>query len=300
MSRADHLITVDQLAAERMSASPPVLLDVRWSLQQPDGSGAFAAGHIPGALYVSLDDDLAGSSDDAREGRHPLPSPSRFEQTVRSWGIEAATPVVVYDAGPGLGAARAWWLLRWAGVGNVRLLDGGYAAWTQAEHEVEAGSAESAAAEVPASAFEIRPGQLPVTDADGIAELAGTGTVIDARAPGRYAGESEPMDARAGHIPGALSAPASGNLSDGMFLEADGLKQRFAALGIDVEAGSGTGEGGQTPVGVYCGSGVTACHNALALATLGIDSVLYAPSWSGWSSDAQRPAATGFEQPVDS
>lgn len=153
---------------------------------------------------------------------------------------------------------------------------------------------------MPASAFEIKPGQLPVTDADGIAELAASGTVIDARAPERYAGESEPMDSRAGHIPGALSAPAPGNLSDGMFLEEDGLKQRFSALGIDVEAGSVTGEGGQAPVGVYCGSGVTACHNALALATLGIDSVLYAPSWSGWSSDTERPAATGFEEPVDS
>ncbi|MFB9775465.1 sulfurtransferase [Brevibacterium otitidis] len=299
MSRADHLITADRLAAERMSASPPVLLDVRWSLQQPDGSAEFAAGHIPGALYVSLDDDLTGVSDDARDGRHPLPSPTQFEQTVRGWGIDAATPVVVYDAGPGLGAARAWWLLRWAGVGNVRLLDGGYAAWTRADHEVEAGSAADAAAEVSASAFEIKPGQLPLTDADGIAELAESGTVIDARAEERYAGESEPMDPRAGHIPGALSAPATGNLSDGMFLEEDGLKQRFAALGIDVENGSG-GEGGQEPVGVYCGSGVTACHNALALATLGVDAALYAPSWSGWSSDENRPAATGFEKPIDS
>lgn len=292
MSRADHLITVEQLASELMSASPPVLLDVRWSLQQPDGSAEFAAGHVPGALYVSLDGELSGASDDPRDGRHPLPRPEQFELTVRSWGIDAATPVVVYDAGPGLGAARAWWLLRWAGVGNVRLLDGGYAAWTQAGNDVAAGSAEEAAAEVTASAFEVRPGQLPVTDADGIAELAASGTVIDARAPERYSGETEPMDSRAGHIPGALCAPATGNLAAGRFLDEDGLRQRFAELGV------GDGDGGA--VGVYCGSGVTACHNALALATLGIESVLYPPSWSGWSSDDQRPAATGFESPAGS
>ncbi|GAA4282853.1 sulfurtransferase [Brevibacterium daeguense] len=279
MAREDHLISVERLAREQMSAAPPVLLDVRWTLEKPDGRDDYDAGHIPGALYVSLGEQLADSSStDPTAGRHPLPDPVHFERTIRRWGIDAGTPVVVYDDVAGMGAARAWWLLRWAGVGNVRVLDGGFSAWQAAGHEV---STEAPEAPAP-SEFEIVPDSLPTLDADAAAALTGTGTVLDARSRERFRGDTEPLDPQAGHIPGAASAPASDNVRDGFFKPEDELREQFAALGaLDGE------------VGVYCGSGVSACHDALALATLGVESSLYPASWSGWSNDPQRPVATG-------
>lgn len=282
MAREDHLITVERLTEEQMTAAPPVLLDVRWTLQQPDGRGDYESGHLPGAHYVSLDEDLADPrSEDPTAGRHPLPTPEQFEQTVRSWGIEAGTPVVVYDDNAGLGAARAWWLLRWAGVGNVRLLDGGIAAWREAGQEV---TDEIPEAPLPSS-FDIAPGSRPVLDASEVAALAQSGTVLDARAPERYRGETEPLDARAGHIPGARNAPAADNTAHGFFKSDAELRRAYEQLGAL-----------EREVGVYCGSGITASHDALALAVLGVDAALYPASWSGWSSDPERPAATG-EQP---
>lgn len=276
MTRSEVLITADELLPLLASGSAPRLLDVRWTLPKPDGRDDFAAGHIPGAIYVDLDTELADHSNtDPTAGRHPLPTSADFEASVRSWGIGSDTEVVVYDDNSGLGAARAWWLLRWAGL-SARVLDGGLAAYRAAGGEVETGPGAS----VEPSEVTITPDSLPVIDAD--AASTWTGVLLDARAGERFRGETEPLDAQAGHIPGAKNVPATGNAPDGQFLAEAELRERFAELGAF-----------EQPVGVYCGSGVTACHNALALATLGVEASLYPASWSGWSSDPARPVETG-------
>ena len=275
------LVDVDGLAAEisgDAGANPPVLLDVRWALGDPHGREHHREGHIPGAVYVDLDTELAAHPDDATQGRHPLPDVEELQAAARRWGISAGRPVVVYDATGGLAAARAWWLLRWAGLTDVRLLDGGLGAWTASGRPLETGPGP----EPEPGDVELTGGHLPVLDTDGAAALARTGLLLDARAAERYRGEVEPIDPRAGHIPGAVSAPTAANLAaDGRFRRADELKARFAELGV-------VGE-----VGVYCGSGVTAAHQVAALATIGVDAALYPGSWSAWSSDPGRPAATG-------
>jgi thiosulfate/3-mercaptopyruvate sulfurtransferase len=279
------LVDVDGLAAELAGPQPPVLLDVRWALGDPHGREHHREGHVPGAVYVDLDTELAAHSDDATQGRHPLPGVEELQAAARRWGISAGRPVVVYDAASGLAAARAWWLLRWAGLTDVRLLDGGLAAWTAAGRPIETGPGP----DPEPGDVELSDGHLPVLDADGAAALARTGLLLDARAGERYRGEVEPIDPRAGHIPGAVSAPTGDNLADGRFRRADELRARFAELGA----------GGE--IGVYCGSGVTAAHQIAALAAIGIDAALYPGSWSAWSSDPDRPVATGAEpgNPVD-
>lgn len=277
MNRSDVLITPDELLARLADdGSTPRLLDVRWTLQKPDGRDDFAAGHIPGAIYVDMDTELAAHSDhDPTEGRHPLPSAEAFQEQVRTWGIDQLTEVVVYDDNSGLGAARAWWLLQWAGM-KARVLDGGLSAFAAAGGELVAGAGDP----VRPSTVTITPDSMPVIDAD--AASAWTGVLLDARAGERFRGETEPLDSRAGHIPGATSAPATENAADGKFHDAETLLARFSDLGALDQ-----------PVGVYCGSGVTACHNALALASLGVETSLYPASWSGWSSDPDRQVATG-------
>lgn len=273
------LVDVDELAALLVDDDPPAVLDVRWALGRTDGREQHLAGHVPGAVYVDLDTELAAPPSPAA-GRHPLPALADLEQAARRWGLRDGQAVVAYDAGGGTSAARAWWLLRWAGVRDVRLLDGGLAAWTAAGHAVEAGDVVPEPGDVVLAA-----GHLPTVDADGAAALAADGVLLDARAAERYAGEVEPVDPRAGHVPGAVSAPTTGNLdADGRFLPADALAARFAALGVPAPA---------TAVGVYCGSGVTAAHAVAALATLGVDAALYPGSWSQWSHDADRPVAVG-------
>ncbi|MBE9939366.1 sulfurtransferase, partial [Cellulosimicrobium cellulans] len=193
----------------------------------------------------------------------------------------------------GTSAARAWWLLRWAGHDDVRLLDGGLPAWRAAGYPTEEGDVRPEPGDVVVS-----PGGMPVLDADGAAGLAASGVLLDARAGERYRGEVEPVDPRAGHVPGAVSAPTTDNLAaDGTFLDPDALRARFVALGVAAGTGSTTeGAAGEDaasrPVGVYCGSGVTAAHEVAALATLGVDAALYAGSWSQWSNDPDRPVAT--------
>ena len=294
MQREDFLISADDLAQTMTSAAAPVVLDVRWTLQQPEGHEEYATGHIPGAHYVSLDTQLADPrNDDPTRGRHPLPQPTTLEHTIRSWGIDAGTPVVVYDNNSSLGAARAWWVLRWAGVGNVRVLDGGYQAWVHAGQAVDT----STPATPTPSNFAITPGSLPTVSDTEVAELATAGCVLDARAPQRFRGEEEPLDPQAGHIPGAVNAPATENVRDGFFLSTEELRQRFTTLGIDPDSpetvafGSGAASE-DTNIAVYCGSGITACHNALALAVIGVQAALYPPSWSGWSADSSHPVAT--------
>ena len=272
------LISVDQLARDLEASRPPVLLDVRWRLDRPDGTLDYRAGHIPGAVYVELDRELAehGSPGD---GRHPLPSIDSLQASARAWGINEGDSVVVYDDLTNLSSARAWWLLRWAGIADVRLLDGSLRAWVAAGRPLERGEAHPVPGDVT-----LTPGHLPTVDIDGAGAFPSHGTLLDARAVERYRGDVEPIDARAGHIPGAVSAPTPENLdSDGRFQQADDLRARFAQLGIT----------DASPVAVYCGSGVTAAHQAVALTIAGFSPALYVGSWSQWSNHPERPVATG-------
>ncbi|MET9273346.1 rhodanese-like domain-containing protein [Kribbella sp. NPDC003557] len=394
------LISVDEL---RALDPRPVLVDVTWNLAGPPGKEAYDAGHLPGAHFVDLDTELAAPPG---PGRHPLPTATTVTATFARLGITTPdTPVVVYDAANSTAAARAWWTFRYFGLTNVRVLNGGKAAWqstggnlttepppepTQASATgattdspagagtgspagattgsaagagtgsaagatpgsaagagsgsaagagtgspagvtagsaagagtgspagVTAGSAAGATAESPAGSgaagttdfladstgapapntaggdrttsdvpggLIATPGHIPVLDADGAAAVAAKGVLLDARAPERFAGEVEPMDPVAGHIPGAVNAPTTANVDEtGHFLPADDLRARFAALGVTAEA----------EVGVYCGSGVTAAHEALALEAAGIPATVYIGSWSEWITDPTRPVATG-------
>ncbi len=263
------------LAADR---SRTVLLDVRWALGDHRGRERYLDGHLPGAVYVDLETELADPPSTA-EGRHPLPSLQRLQEAARRWGIGANDRVVAYDATGGLAAARAWWLLRWAGLTDVRLLDGALDAWLRAGGPLESGDVVPEPGDVVLSG-----GPLPVLSIDEAAALPSSWVLLDARAGERYRGEVEPVDPRAGHVPGAVSAPTTENLAaDGTFRSATELRARFATLGV--EPG--------TTVGVYCGSGVTAAHEVVALAAAGIEAALWPGSWSQWSADPARPAATG-------
>ncbi|MGW3246023.1 sulfurtransferase [Streptomyces sp. NPDC001070] len=274
----DTIISAAGLVAEMRTGPAPVLLDVRYERGGPSGRVAYEAGHIPGAVYVDLEAELAGPA--GAGGRHPLPDAGVLAEAMRQAGVSGDSRVVAYDGGQGWAAARAWWTLRWAGHRDVRVLDGGLPAWTSA------GGALTADAAVPDRGdFEAVPGALPVLSADDAAARARTGVLLDARAAERYRGEVEPLDPVGGHIPGAVSAPTAENVTaDGTFRAARDLADRFAALGVT--AGGGT-------VGVYCGSGVSAAQQVLALAVAGIDAALYVGSWSEWSADPARPVATG-------
>ncbi|MET9095375.1 sulfurtransferase [Streptomyces cyaneofuscatus] len=271
------IITASEYASESAGPRPPVLLDVRWQLGGPHGRPDYEAGHLPGAVFVDLDTELAGPAGSG--GRHPLPDPEAFGAVMRRAGVGQDTPVVVYDGGQGWAAARAWWLLRWTGHPDVRVLDGGLAAWTG---DLSTGIPDPAEGD-----FRPKPGALPTLDADAAAALARTGLLLDARAAERYRGDVEPIDRVGGHIPGAVSAPTTQNVAeDGRYLPAERLAERFTALGA--------GKSGEA-VGVYCGSGVSGAHEVLALEIAGIRAALYPGSWSEWSADPARPVATGPE-----
>jgi thiosulfate/3-mercaptopyruvate sulfurtransferase len=248
---------------------------VRWRLTGPPARADYAAGHVPGAVFVDLDRDLAAPP--GAGGRHPLPSAAAFQAAMRSYGVSGGRGVVVHDYADATSAARAWWLLRYFGHDDVRVLDGGYAAWTALGLPVST--------EVPSPAagdFVARPGGMPLLDAAGAAAVARDGVLLDARAAERYRGEVEPIDPVAGHVPGAVSAPVSGNVdAAGRLLPAAALRSRFSALGAD----------GSRPVGAYCGSGVTAAQEVLALEVAGVRAALYAGSWSDWITDPSRPVA---------
>lgn len=274
------LISVPELAAALSSDDAPLVLDVRWSLAAPNGRPAYVHEHLPGAVYVDLNEDLAAPAS-PQEGRHPLPTQGTFERAARAWGLTVGESVVVYDDAFGMAAARAWWLLRHAGVSDVRILDGGLSAWRAAGAPLESGDITPVATEI-----ELSWGHMPVIDADAAGDFPRGGVLLDARAGERYRGESEPIDPRAGHIPGAVSAPTQGNLDDeGQFLPGQVLRARFEGLGVD----------GSRPVAAYCGSGVTAAHEIAALSEAGIEAALYPGSWSQWSNDSERRAATGSE-----
>ncbi|GLI27647.1 sulfurtransferase [Agromyces rhizosphaerae] len=275
----DVIITAEALAGALGGPTPPVLLDVRWSLAEPDGRPAYRAGHLPGAVFVELETELARPEHEPAEGRHPLPDEAAFTESMRRWGIRTGDAVVVYDDLGNQSAARAWWLLRHAGVADARLLDGGLAAWRAAGLPLETGDAVPTPGDATA-----RYGHLPVVDIDGAERMPRSGVLLDARAAARYRGEVEPVDPIAGHVPGAASAPTAGNLdADGRFLPADALRARYEALGV--VAGR--------PVAAYCGSGVTAAHAVAALAIAGFDAALYPGSWSQWANTPGRPVETG-------
>lgn len=276
----DTLMDVTALHARMTSGQRTVLLDVRWALGDPEGRAHYLEGHIPGAVYVDLPTELAEPAEPAR-GRHPLPSPDRFQEAARRWGISAGDVVVAYDDAGNTSAARLWWMLRNAGFRSVCLLDGGLAAWRQAGLPLQAGPQEAAPGDVT-----LTDGGMGVIDAEQAADWANHGVLLDARAGERYRGEIEPVDPRAGHIPGAVSAPTAGNLDDaGCFLPAESLRLRFSRLGVDAA----------TSTAVYCGSGVTAAHEIAALEIAGFPAALFPGSFSEWSNDASRPVATGAE-----
>lgn len=253
------------------------LLDVRWRLGGPPGINLYREGHIPGAVFCDLDTDLAAPP--GAGGRHPLPEADAFQRAMRRLGVRDGRPVVVYDDAGSTVAARAWWALRYFGHQDVRVLDGGLSAWTAAGLPTtkEAPGARE-------GDFTARPGGMPVLTADEAAAVAADGVLLDARAGERYRGEVEPVDPVAGHVPGAVSAPTTDNVGpDGRFLDPAALRARFAALGV--------GEG--VRAGAYCGSGVTAAHEVLALEVAGLPAALYVGSWSHWVTDPSRPVATG-------
>lgn len=279
------LISTEE-AAELLDSGAVVVLDVRWRLTGPPGRADYDLAHLPGAVFVDLETELAGPPS-AAQGRHPLPEPERLAGVLRTAGVSQGVPVIVYDDADGSVAARAWWLLRWLGHPDVAVLDGGFAAWRAEDRPLTA--------DVPRPApgnLQPNPGQMPTTDADGAAAFADRGVLLDARAPERYRGEVEPVDARAGHIPGAHNSPAADNVTadaqDGTkhWRTTADLAAHFAGLGVAPE----------TEVGVYCGSGVTACAVVLAIEHAGVSArpaTLYPGSFSQWSADKDREVATG-------
>jgi thiosulfate/3-mercaptopyruvate sulfurtransferase len=289
--RLAGLLGLREDPSRRGAAPAPVtLLDVRWSLSGPAGRDEYAAGHLPSARFVDLDHQLAAPvGPGGVGGRHPMPGAEDFQAAMRSLDVSDDRTVVVYDAADATSAARAWWLLKYFSHFDVRVLDGGYAAWLAAGLPIVTGDepGQSGTATAPGTGnFIAVPGAMPVLDADGAAKLAVEGVLLDARAAARFRGEIEPIDPVAGHIPGAVSAPTGDNVGpDDRFLPTEILRTRFASLGAN-------GMNGRE-IGVYCGSGVTAAHQVLALELSGLRAALYTGSWSDWVTNPARPVATG-------
>ena len=275
---ADALAAVDDPAASALR-----IVDCRFDLSDTEaGRRAYAHSHIPGAVYAHLDDDMSGPIVPGRTGRHPLPDAAAFARTVARLGISNASQVALYDDGSGSMAARMWWMLRWIGHEAVAVLDGGWDAWTAAGLPTRSG------VETPqAGSYTANPRPDLVVDADEmLAKTASGGAlVIDARAADRFRGENETHDPLGGHIPGASNLPHSGNLRDGLFRDPAELADRFGEL---------MGKRPPTEVIFYCGSGVSACHNVLAVQHAGLgETRLYPGSWSDWITDPARPTAQG-------
>jgi thiosulfate/3-mercaptopyruvate sulfurtransferase len=282
-TRAQVLITAAELASLIQAGDPITVLDVRWRLDEPDGRAAYLQGHLPGAVYVSLDEELSDHTI-ADRGRHPLPSGRSLEAAARRWGIRQDGLVVVYDDWNRAGSARAWWVLTAAGLANVRILDGGLSAWRSAGGSLETGPVTPQPGNVTVLHDDLYAGSRPTLTAEEAG--AGVVTLLDARAPERFRGDVEPVDAVAGHIPGAKNIPSGALLADdGTFLANGALAQLFSNHGVDRDA----------RVGAYCGSGVTATIAIAALAATGCEAALFPGSWSEWSSDPSRPVASGSE-----
>ena len=277
------LISASQLRAGLDAGEPVVILDASFDLADVQaGERSHAQGHLPGARYVHLDRDLC-SAKTGRNGRHPLPTREAFSAIVGGLGVTPATQVVALDRQGGMVAARLWWMLRWLGHANVAVLDGGVATWT-----AEGGALEASIPK-PLDAAPAYPECQPlvaVVDADEVMVRLGRTPLLDARAPERFRGDVEPLDTQAGHIPGARNRFFKDNLdASGRFKPAATLHTEFAPL---------VGAANAADVVHQCGSGVTACHNLLAMEVAGFSgSALYAGSWSEWSSDPSRPLAKG-------
>ncbi len=272
--RTEVLVTASELGQLISGGAPPAILDVRWQLTQPDGRAAYAAGHVPGAVYVSLEDELTDHGATGA-GRHPLPSGPALQVAARRWGIDAECAVVVYDDWNRAGSARAWWVLKAAGLGDVRILDGGLAAWTGLGGALETGAVTPEPGDVTVTHDDLYAGSMPTLRADDAAAL-GAG-LIDARVPERFRGDVEPVDPIAGHIPGAANVPSTSLLdADGAFLSDADLARAL---------------GGVT--GAYCGSGITASVAVAASAAIGAAVALFPGSWSQWCGEPARPIATG-------
>lgn len=277
------IISATELAELLATDAPVRVLDVRWALAEPDGREAFAEAHIPGAVYVDLESELSDHTVTGR-GRHPLPSGRDLEAALRRWGIDDGDTVVAYDDWNRAGSARAWWVLRAAGLTDVRILDGGLAGWLAAGGPVTSAPAPERTGAVTVAHDDLSAGALPTLTAGEAALLAQNGVLLDARAPERFRGEVEPVDPVAGHIPGAANLPSTSVLDEnGGFVAADQLRARFTERGVN----------GVAPLGSYCGSGVTAAVLVAAAASVGIELALFPGSWSQWSSDPANPVATG-------
>jgi thiosulfate/3-mercaptopyruvate sulfurtransferase len=275
------LVDVATLAAHLHDANW-LVVDCRFDLANPDaGESAFAQAHIPGALYAHLDRDLAGPITPTT-GRHPLPDPQEFANTLGRWGVTANTQVIAYDADTGMYAARLWWMLRWLGHDAVAVLNGGFKAWLASGMEI---SRETSTRN--RSQFVARADRSMWVDASEVARATNDASwrVLDARAPERYQGIVEPIDAVAGHIPGARNHPFAKSLvSEGRFASPNELRSQFAMSQDGVPA--------ERTVAM-CGSGVTACHLLLALEVAGQHGAkLYPGSWSEWIRDPSRPVTT--------
>lgn len=274
------LIGAEELRRQLDAGQRPVILDVRWRLDHPDGRDAYLAGHLPGAVYVSLDEDLSDHAVTGR-GRHPLPSGADLQAAARRWGISAGRPVVVYDDWNRAGSARAWWVLTAAGLPAVRILDGGLAAWTAAGGALESGAVSPQPGDAVVSHADLYAGARSTLTADEVGGAV-VATLLDARAPERFSGAVEPVDPVAGHIPGAVNLPSGAVLdAAGRFRPAAEIGALLAERGVD------------GPVGVYCGSGVTAAVVVAALDSAGVDAALFPGSWSQWSADPDRPVERG-------
>jgi thiosulfate/3-mercaptopyruvate sulfurtransferase len=316
------LISPAELAELLDSVQPPVVADVRWTVNGPPGKPDFEASHIPGAVWVDLETQLAGPP--GVGGRHPLPAVAVFEQAMRDIGVRQDSLVVAYDAATSQSAARLWWLLTDAGHQHVRVLNGGLAAWKAAglptvsraaamrrserirsssasddeqgglqgakrsERSEQSNTVSGPGTPPPRGDFIARPGQRPQLNAAEITALLGrpgARTLIDVRAAERYSGQREPIDPVAGHIPGAINLPATANLhADGRFLPPAEIARLYAEAC------------GQEDAVLYCGSGVTAAHSLLALESAGLTAAIYPGSWSDWISDPSRPVATGTDR----
>ena len=276
------LLIESEMLATLLNDDKVILLDTRFSLSNHrEGRALYEQGHIPGALYADLETDLSGDIIPGQTGRHPQPEMATFTDTLRRWGVTENSHVIVYDDGGHAMAARAWWLLRWAGIKTVSLLHGGIKAWLAGRYPMTSSVPEKSASDLVPTY-----GGMATVSAQEIMSALGQGQMIliDARGEERFRGEVEPLDAKAGHIPGAICHPFANNMDEqGRFLSSEVLRQQFSGL-----IGSN-----QTPV-FYCGSGVTACHNIFAMAYAGLDNaVLYPGSWSEWIVDDEHPISVG-------
>lgn len=278
------LISPTELADLIRGGTPPRILDVRWRLDRPEGRPEYLDGHLPGAVYVDLDYELARRGDPS-EGRHPLPSRTQLEAAARRWGIRDGDTIVAYDDVHSVAAARAWWVLTRSGLADVRVLDGGLRGWLAERLPLETGDV------LPRPPGDVVLGDITegVADIDGVEEWPDHGLLLDVRAPERYRGDAEPLDPVAGHIPGAVNLPTTVHLTAGRFRSPEEIRAEFAAAGV--------ADG--VAVAAYCGSGIAATHTALAGALAGIDVVVYPGSWSQWSRSRGRLAAVGPAPSLD-